>query len=116
MSEMNIAFKRKMLPYMYFAPTTQGVYGADDIWCGIESKRVIDEKGWAVATGYSHVYHERASDVFKILEKQGKFIRWNEEYWKSPPKDPYFTLYKKNRKRWEEKITYFLTRYADNNL
>ena len=102
MSEMNIAFKRKLLPYMYFAPTCDGVYGADDIWAGIESKKVIDREGWAVVTGYSRVYHERASNKFEILIKQGKFIKYNETYWKQEPDDPYFKIYREKRERWEK--------------
>jgi len=104
MSEMNIAFKRKLLPYMYFAPTCDGVYGADDIWAGIESKRVIDKKGWAAVTGYSKVYHERASNTFDILIKQGRFIKFNEEYWKKEPDDPYFKVYREKRLRWQKLI------------
>ena len=105
MSEMNIAFKRKLIPYMYLAPTCDGFYGGDDIWCGIESKRAIDEKGWAVVSGYSTVYHERASNVFEILIKHGKFIKYNERYWKGENlDDPYFKMYKKKRERWEKLI------------
>lgn len=106
MSEMNIAFKRKLLPYMYFAPTTRDVYGADDIWAGIESKRVIDKKGWAAVTGYSRVYHERASNVFKILDKHGKFLMYNETYWQGDTSgDPeYFKIYKQKMNRWEKFI------------
>jgi hypothetical protein len=102
MSEMNIAFKRKLLPYMYFAPTTDGFYGNDDIWAGVESKKVCDKKGWAVVTGYSRVYHERASNKFDILIKQGKFIKYNETYWKKEPDEPYFKMYREKRKRWEK--------------
>lgn len=102
MSEMNIAFKRKLLPYMYFAPTDMGVYGADDIWAGIESKRAIDDRGWAAVTGYSRVYHERASNKFDILVKQGKFIKWNETFWQKEPDDPYFKVYREKRERWEK--------------
>lgn len=105
MSEMNIAFKRKLLPYMYFAPTCDGVYGADDIWAGIESKRMIDKNGWAAVTGYSRVYHERASNKFNILIKQGLFIKYNETYWKQEPDEPYFKVYKEKRERWEELIS-----------
>jgi len=102
MSEMNIAFKRKLIPYMYYAPTCDGVYGADDIWAGIESKKVIDKKGWAVVTGFSRVYHERASNKFDILIKQGKFLKFNETYWKKEPDDPYFKIYKEKRLRWKK--------------
>ena len=108
MSEMNIAFKRKLIPHMYFAPTDMGVYGADDIWAGIESKRVIDQMDWAVVTGYSRVYHERASNKFDILIKQGKFIKFNEEYWKKEPDDPYFKVYREKRLRWKKLILQYL--------
>lgn len=103
MSEMNLAFRRRMLPYMYFAPTTRDVYGADDIWAGVESKRIIDLKGWAAVTGYSRVYHERASNVFNILDKQGKFLKYNETYWQGDTTgdEEYFKIYMEKRNRWE---------------
>jgi reversibly glycosylated polypeptide/UDP-arabinopyranose mutase len=97
---MNVAFKMKMLPYMYQAPMGYKV-GLDrfgDIWSGIESKRVIDEKGWAVVSGYATVNHTRASDVFVNLQKEAKGLSLNEHY----GEDEYFKLYQKNRKRWEE--------------
>lgn len=103
MCGMNIAFKRKLLPYMYYAPMGYRV-GMDrfaDIWCGIESKRVIDKNGWAVVTGYASVQHDRASNVFKNLQKEAKGLELNETYWKGEEKDPYFKLYKKKRTRWE---------------
>ena len=100
MCGMNIAFKRKLLPYMYFAPMGHRV-GIDrfaDIWLGIESKKVIDQKGWAVVTGYSHVYHTRASNVWKNLQKEAKGLEMNEAY----GKDPYFKLYRIKRKDWQK--------------
>lgn len=103
---MNVAFKRKMLPYMYQAPMGPEV-GLDrfaDIWCGIESKKIIDSKGWAVVTGYSTVLHERASNVFKNLQKEAKGLELNESFWKDEATDPYFKLYEQNRKRWEDFI------------
>lgn len=106
MCGMNIAFKRKLLPYMYFAPMGHKV-GLDrfaDIWAGIESKRVIDEKGWAVVQGYSTVYHNKASNVFTNLVKEAKGLGLNEKFWKDEETDPYFKLYAKQRKRWEEFI------------
>ena len=106
MCGMNVAFKRKMLPHMYWAPMGPKV-GVDrfaDIWCGIESKKVIDEKGWAVVTGYSAVNHKRASDVFVNLEKEAKGIRLNENY----GEDEYFKLYAKKRKRWEKFIANYI--------
>jgi len=103
MCGMNIAFKRKMLPYMYFAPMGERV-GLDrfaDIWCGITSKRVIDANNWAVVTGFATVLHERASNVFKNLQKEAKGLELNETFWQGDETDPYFKLYAKCRKRWE---------------
>ena len=104
MSGMNLAFKRKMLPYMYFAPMGQKV-GLDrfaDIWCGIESKKIIDKNKWAVVTGYAKVLHERASNVFTNLQKEAKGIEANETFWKGDETNPYFKMYEKKRKRWQE--------------
>lgn len=99
MCGMNIAFKRKMLPYMYYAPMGYrvGVNRFADIWLGIESKKIIDAKGWAVVSGYAKVLHERASNVFKNLEQEGKGIRMNENY----GEDEYFSVYELLRKKWE---------------
>lgn len=102
MCGMNIAFKRKMLPYMYYAPMGNGVDRFADIWCGIESKRVIDKNGWAVITGYAFVNHKRASNVFKNLQKEAKGIEINEEFWKG--KHPEVRRYRKLAKRWKEFI------------
>lgn len=104
MCGMNIAFKRKLLPYMYYAPMGYKV-GLDrfaDIWLGITSKRVIDKEGWAVVSGYARVRHERASNVWKNLQKEAKGLELNEGFWKGVEDDPYFKLYAKQRKRWEE--------------
>lgn len=105
MSSMNLAFHRDALPFMYMAPSgerTPGIDRFDDIWCGIYSKRELDKRNWAVVTGYSTVQHDRASNVFKNLQKEAKGLEWNEEVWKKDPKDPYFTEYAKLRKRWEK--------------
>ncbi len=104
MCGMNIAFKRKLLPYMYFAPMGYKV-GLDrfaDIWSGIESKKVIDQNGWAVVSGYAKVTHNRASNVFKNLQKEALGIELNEGFWKGEEKHEYFKLYKERRKRWEK--------------
>lgn len=100
MCGMNIAFKRKLLPYMYYAPMGHRV-GLDrfaDIWLGIESKKVIDRKGWAVVSGYAKVNHNRASNVWTNLVKESKGLGMNEDY----GKDPYFKLYKECRTRWQK--------------
>jgi hypothetical protein len=102
LSYMNTAFKRKMIPYIFMCPQIRGeLERCDDIWCSIEAKRVIDEKGWAAVTGYSGVYHERASNVFSSLVKESRFIQLNEGYWKGEQNDPYFKVYHERRKRWQ---------------
>lgn len=101
---MNVAFKRKMIPYIYQAPMGYRV-GYDrfaDIWSGIVSKRVIDSKGWAVVTGLSSVLHERASNVFTNLIKEAKGLELNETFWQGDESSPYFDIYKKDRERWEQ--------------
>ena len=106
MCGMNIAFKRKMLPYMYFAPMGHKV-GLDrfaDIWCGINSKKEIDKRGWAVVTGQATVLHKRASNVFANLKKEAPGLELNETYWQGDisgnPK--YFKLYQDSYKRWQK--------------
>lgn len=107
MCGMNLAFKRKLLPYMYFAPMGPKV-GVDrfaDIWAGIHSKEVIDHNNWAVVTGYAKVIHEKASDVFKNLQKEAKGIELNEHHWYGFKKEPpYFKVYNRQRTRWEKFI------------
>lgn len=105
MCGMNIAFKRKMLPYMYFAPMGHKV-NMDrfaDIWCGIESKRIVDANEWAVVTGYAKVRHDRASNVWKNLQKEARGIEANEKVWYSDfsENEEYFKLYTEKRKQWE---------------
>lgn len=81
MCGMNIAFKRKMLPYMYQAPfwLEQGLGRVDDIICGIYSKKEIDKQGYAAVTGYARVFHERASNVYKNLKLEAASIELFEQ-------------------------------------
>ena len=105
---MNVAFKRKLLPYMYQAPMGKKV-GIDrfaDIWCGYFSKQVIDQKGWAVVSGYSEVLHKRASNVFDNLEKEARGIGLHEKLVTLSNSDTacgneYFNMYAEKRKKWE---------------
>lgn len=99
---MNVAIKRKLLPFFYQAPMGPRV-GLDrfaDIWCGVCSKRAIDDNGWAVVSGYSTVLHERASNVFTNLQKEAKGLQFNETFWQSDPRDPYFAMYLEKRNQW----------------
>lgn len=103
---MNFAFKRKALPYVYQAPMGYKV-GLDrfaDIWMGIECKKDFDALNWAVVTGYSTIWHSRASNVFDNLIKEAKGLKMNEEY----GKDEYFDLFIKKRNRWKEYINKLL--------
>lgn len=110
MCGMNLAFKRDMLPYMYFAPMGHRV-GMDrfaDIWCGIRSKQICDKNDWGVVTGYSLVLHDRASNVFKNLQKEARGIELNETFWEGDLSDPYFQEYAHQAQRWEELICRYL--------
>lgn len=111
---MNVAFKRKMLPFMYQAPMGEKI-GLDrfaDIWSGINAKREIDKQGWAAVTGYSTIYHSRASDVFTNLVKEAKGIGLNEEYWKDTKEireHEYFQLYHEKMRRWQKFINKYVS-------
>lgn len=99
---MNIAFKRKVLPYVYFAPNSHNVGRFDDIFMGINLKRACDKNNWAIATGFAEVQHDRASDIFKNLQKEALGIELNEIYWQGNEEHPYFKEYKEKRKRWKK--------------
>lgn len=97
---MNVAFKRKMLPWMYQAPWALGVNRMDDIFCGITAKRAIDQKGWAAVTGYARVNHQRASNVFTNLKHEAPGIALNETFWNGDESHPYFKIYKEKHDLW----------------
>lgn len=106
MCGMNIAFKRKMLPYMYQAPFLvnkdgTGIGRVDDILCGINSKKEIDKQGWAAVTGYARVFHERASNVFKNLKLEAASIELFEQAAVGDESHPYFEVYKPKLKQWQ---------------
>lgn len=99
---MNVAFRRNVLPYMYYAPMGPRV-GLDrfaDIWLGISVKQICDHMGWAMVTGYSTIWHDKASDVWKNLQKEAKGLELNEYFWQNKSNDPYFTEYIKQREKW----------------
>lgn len=100
---MNVAFKRKLLPYMYQAPAAPdlGVGRMDDIFCGILCKREMDKLNWAAATGYSVVYHTRASNVFENLKKEALGIQLNETFWQGDESHPYFAGYRAKLDHWQ---------------
>jgi hypothetical protein len=100
MCSMNVAFKVKILPYLYQAPMGPkiGIDRFADIWGGIEAKKDIDRLGWAVVSGYATVSHTRASNVFVNLQKESVGLSMNESYGQGS----YFKLFREKRKRWEE--------------
>lgn len=106
MCGMNLAFKREMLPYMYFAPVGEykGAERFDDIWAGIEIKKDLDRLGWAAVTGYAKCQHERASNVFENLKKEVLGIAKNEEYWQGEY-DEWYESFLNKRKTWYNYIT-----------
>lgn len=104
MCSMNLAFKRKMLPFIFHAPWLMGIHRFDDIFTGIVSKREIDKRGWAVVTGYATVNHERASNVFKNLKNEAPGIELNETFWSGDDSHPYFKEYEEKYKVWQEFI------------
>jgi len=103
---MNVAFKRKLLPYMYQAPAYAQYQRFSDIWSGINMKRAIDEKGWAAVTGYSTIFHDRKSNVFTNLIKEATGIGANEYYWDGNilGHEDYFHNYEIKLNRWDNFI------------
>jgi hypothetical protein len=89
MSGMNLAFRREMVPAMYFmlmgthllydVPWGYDRFG--DIWAGVMSKKVCDHLGFAVRSGSPWVRHERASDPHINLIKEREPKAANEWLW-----------------------------------
>ena len=90
MCSMNLAFKTKITPLMYFPPMgydnkgkSWGYDRFDDIWTGIFVKKIIDHLGFVVVNGSPFVQHRKASNVFKNLQKEAKGLETNETLYKS---------------------------------
>jgi reversibly glycosylated polypeptide / UDP-arabinopyranose mutase len=85
MCGMNLAFKTRMTPAMYFL-----LMGKDwpfdrfgDIWCGIFLKRICDHLGLAICSGQPWVEHQRASNVWTNLRKELPGYELNETLWQA---------------------------------
>jgi len=104
MCGMNLAFKIKLLPYIFHAPPALGVDRHDDIYAGIVSKREIDKRGWAAVTGYAVVNHNRTSNALENLKKEALGIELNETFWKGDESHPYFKIFRERLERWQEFI------------
>lgn len=101
MCAMNIAFKPKLLPWIFQAPWALGINRYDDIAAGIVSKREIDKNGWAVVTGYSRVRHERASNTFANLRHEAPGIEINETFWEGDESHEWFKIYREKLDIWQ---------------
>lgn len=105
---MNVAFNREVLPYMYYAPMGERI-GLDrfaDIFLGIVLKDIMDEKEWVMATGFAEVIHNRASNVFKNLQKEAKGIEMNETFYEEygTSDDAYLRFYREKYADWQDFI------------
>jgi hypothetical protein len=85
---MNFAFRKELLPWAYQAPmgrklAEDGLPVYDrfaDIWSGLVMKHAIENRAAAVS-GYSTVYHSRASNVYINLKKEAVGMEVNENIW-----------------------------------
>ncbi len=83
MCGMNIAFKPKVVPALYFLLMGKD-YQFDrfgDIWAGILHKKICDHLGYAITSGSPCVEHKRGSNVLSNLEKETPGLEVNEFFW-----------------------------------
>ncbi len=134
MCSMNLAFKTKIMPIMYFPPMGYDNKGNhwgydrfDDIWAGIFAKKIIDNLGYTVTNGSPFIEHKKASNIMENLKKETKGMKTNESLYQRVkkikltannlkdsyleliekikfPKENYFDYLKKAVKIW---ISYF---------
>jgi len=93
MCGMNLGWKRELTPTMYFMLMGKdknergwGFDRFDDIWAGIFTKKICDYLGYRIISGYPVVWHDRASDPYKNLEKEKTGIKMNEYLWQEVDK------------------------------
>jgi len=113
---MNVAFRRELLPWIYQAPMGQrlaefGLPVGDrfaDIWSGVVAKLACDLNQWGVVTGYSTIYHSRASNVFTNLRKESVFLEQNETFvrdWQDQETtNEYVLLYRRMLNAWQKDL------------
>lgn len=87
---MNLAFKAKITPIMYFPPMGHDNEGKlwgfdrfDDIWAGVLAKKIIDHLGLAAISGSPYVEHRQKSSVLTNLKKEKTGIKANEDFFRS---------------------------------
>ena len=88
MCGMNVSWRREMTPLMYFMlmgkdhkEVSWGFDRFDDIWAGLCVKKISDHLNYRVSTGYPAIWHDRASDPYKNLEKERTGMPVNEYLW-----------------------------------
>lgn len=82
MCGMNLAFNRELIgAAMYFGLMGEGQpWGRyDDMWAGWCSKVICDHLGYGVKTGKPYIWHDKASDPQKNLEKEKNGLIWQEK-------------------------------------
>jgi len=89
MCGMNLAFRKEAVPALYFLLMGEDESGNkykyarfDDIWAGIFFKKIADYLGFDILSGHPVIWHERASDPLKNLQKEASGIEMNEKLWK----------------------------------
>jgi len=89
MCSMNLAFKRDVVPLMFFPLMGRDPKGRawgfdrfDDIWAGIFAKKIMDHLGFAVVNGSPFVEHRKASDADVNIRKEKTGMKVNETLWK----------------------------------
>ena len=85
MCGMNLAFKGKITPIMYFL-----LMGKDweydrygDIWCGLFAQKIIRHLGYALCSGKPSIHHDKASNVFANIRKEASGYEINENLWRA---------------------------------
>jgi reversibly glycosylated polypeptide/UDP-arabinopyranose mutase len=114
---MNFAFKPCLLPWIYQAPMSKRIaeYNVSvgdrfgDIWSGVVAKLACDLNQWGVVTGYSTIYHSRASNVFTNLRKESVFLEQNETFvrdWQDQETtNEYVLLYRRMLNAWQNDLS-----------
>ena len=111
MCSMNLAFKREIVPLMFFPMMGENPNGIlwpynryDDIWAGIFSKKIMDHLKMGVINGSPFVNHRKASTPKHNHSKELNGMKVNETLWKKvqqvkltkkTPKSCYIELAKK---------------------
>ncbi|HET6880598.1 MAG TPA: hypothetical protein VFI31_10610 [Pirellulales bacterium] len=85
MCGMNLAFRRELIPAMYFPLMGEGQpFGRfDDIWAGVIAQRICRHLRLLMSIGEPHVEHCRASDPFVNLKKEAPGVAAHEHLWRT---------------------------------